>query len=103
MSFTATQKGRIGTPGGDVIAVYDVSPDSASGNITINDVDYAYVLAVCPLIEAPTATTDSVVIKALENSTTKNQIDITLWASSYVAATTYKDFRLTLLLKDTAI
>jgi len=103
MGFSATEVGRIGTSGGDFIIVYDVSPDSASGNVTVSGPAYAYVLGITPLIEAPTATTDNGIIKAKENATTTNQIDITLWASSFVAATTFKDFRLTLLCKDSAI
>lgn len=103
MAFSETLIGKIGTTGGDSIRVYDVSPDSASGNFDIADVAYAYVLGAVVLIEAPTATTDSVVIMAKENSTTTNQIDCTLWASSFVAAGTFKDFRVTVLCKDTAI
>ena len=103
MAYTATEVGRIGTPGGDTLIVYDVSPDGATGSVTVSDVTYAYPVSVIPLIEAPGATTDSAIIKAKENATTTNQIDITLWASSYVAATTYKDFRLLVLGKDAAI
>jgi len=91
---------KFGTSGGHSIRSYNVSPDSASGNVTISDVAEVYVLGVVPLSEAPTATTDNGIILALQNATTLNQVDITLWASSFVAATTFKDFLLTVMCVD---
>lgn len=103
MGYSKTEKGRITTAGGDVLLILDVSPDAATGNITISDVDYAYVVGVVPLIEDHDGSNDHILVQALENSSTKNQIDIKLWKSPNSAASTYKDFRLTLLLKDAAI
>jgi|26BtaG_2_1085354.scaffolds.fasta_scaffold01347_1 hypothetical protein len=103
MSYGQTELGRFGTPGGDILLVVDVSPDAAIGNITITDVDYAYPIGVVGLIEDPDAVTDHATVQALKNSSTNNQIDLKLWASPNVAAATFKDFRLLVLCKDTAI
>lgn len=103
MSYTATLVGKFGTSGGDAIRLYNVSPDAATGNITISDVDYAYPIGVVEAIEDHTAVTDHTTVQAKENATTTNQIDIKLWASAFAAAGTFKDFRLAVLCKETAI
>ena len=100
MSYSKTLVKKIGTSGGDSIRIYDVSPDAATGNITISDVSYAKVLGVSTLIEDADANTDHVVVQAKEDSTTTNQINLKLWKSSFSAATTFKDFRLVLLCHD---
>ncbi len=103
MAYTATELGRIGTSGGDILLLVNVSPDAATGNITISDVAYAYPVGIISLIEDPGAATDHATVQALKNTSTHNQIDLKLWTSPNVAASTYKDFRLTLLLKEEAI
>ena len=97
MAYTETIVERIGLSGGNKIEVYNVSPDAATGNFDVADAAKVKVLGIVPLIEDPTATTDNAIIDALENSTTENQVDFKLWASSFVAATTFRDFRVTLL------
>lgn len=102
MAYTATELGRIGTSGGDILLTVNVSPDGATGNITISDVDYAYPIAVIPLIEDPAANAQ-VAVQALKNSSTNNQIDLKLWQAANSAATAYKKFRLLILCKGSAI
>lgn len=103
MSYSQTELGRIGTSGGDILLIVNVSPDAATGNITISDAGYAYPIAVIPLIEDPAANAQ-VAVQALKNSTTNNQIDLKLWqATNTAAATNFKDFRLLVLLKDVAV
>ena len=97
MAYSETLIKSEGTSPGNSIRVYTVSPDAATGNFDVADVDNVYVLGIVQLIEDATATTDNAIIDALENSTTTNQVDFKLWASSFVAATTFKDFRVTLL------
>lgn len=103
MSYDTTELGRFGSAGGDILLIVNVSPDGATGNITISDVGYAYPIGVVTLIEDTDAATDHVTVQALKNSTTHNQIDLKLWASPNTAASTYKDFRLLVLCKDVAV
>ncbi len=102
MSYGKTELGRIGTSGGDILLILDVSPDAATGNITIDDAGFAYPLAVIPLIEDPAANAQ-VAVQAVKDGTTDNQINLKLWQAANSAASAYKDFRLLILLKDVAV
>ena len=94
MSYTATEVTRIGLSGGESLAIIDVSPDAATGSITISDATSVKVVGVVSLIEDPAANAQ-VQVQAKENGSTANQIDIKLWqASNSAAATNFKDFRL---------
>ncbi|KKL54096.1 hypothetical protein LCGC14_2268810 [marine sediment metagenome] len=103
MSYDVTELGRIGTGGGDILAIVDVSPDAATGDITFSNAAYAYPLAVIPLIEDPAANAQ-VAVQALKDGTTHNKINLKLWqATNSAAATNFKDFRLLVLLKDVVV
>ena len=103
MSYTATLLGSIGLSGGDSIRLYSVSPDAATGDITISDVAYAYPIGIIPLIE-DSAANSQVAVQALKDVTTHNNIDFKLWqAANSAAATNFKDFQVTVLCKETAI
>lgn len=95
MAYSKTLIKAIGLSGGEALRIYDVSPDSSNGNITISDVTSAFVVGVVPLIEDPGALAQ-VGILAKENATITNQIDLKLYSSTNVQATGYKDFRVTL-------
>ena len=105
MSYSATlvanadsvDVGKIGLSGGNSIRVYTISPDAATGNFTVSDVDKVFVLAVTPLVEDTDGSGDNITVQALENSTTENQVDCKIWNAANTAATTFKDFRVTLL------
>ncbi len=98
MSYTlGTPLKKYGTSGGHSIRSYKVSPDAATGDVTISDVDKVYVLGVVPLAEDPAANAQ-VAVQALQDSTTLNKINIKLWqATNSAASTNFKDFLLTVL------
>ena len=102
MSYGKTELGRISTAGGDILLILDVSPDAATGDVTIADVGYAYPIGVIPLIEDPAANAQ-VAVQAKKDGTTHNKINLKLWQAANSAAAGYKDFRLQVLCKDTAI
>lgn len=84
----------IGQSGGESIRVYNVKPDAATGNITIDDATEVVVLAVIPQIETAGANSQ-VYVEALEDVTTTNQINFKLWqATNSAAATNFNDFRI---------
>lgn len=97
MSYTATLKEAVGLSDGSSLRVYDIDPDGATGNFTVDGYDSVTVVGAVELNEDSDATTDQSIIQALQNSTTTNQVDIKLWASPNTAATTYKDFTITVL------
>ena len=103
MGYSQTELGRIGTSGGDILLLVDVSPDAATGDIIISDVDNVYVMGVVTLIEDGASNAQESV-QAKEDSSTKNKVNIKLWkAPGSAASADYKDFRLALLLKDSVI
>lgn len=97
MAYTATLLEAVGLSDGSSLRVYDISPDAATGSLTVTGYDSVTPIGVVALNEDPTATTDNAIVQALQNTSTTNQVDIKLWASSYVAATTFKDFQITVL------
>lgn len=93
MSYTKTEVTRIGLSGGESLAIIDVTPDAATGNITIADAASVKVVGAVTLTEDPAANAQ-VAVQAKENAITANQIDIKLWKATNDAATAYKAFRL---------
>jgi len=91
-SYATTEKRALET--GEMELVLDVSPDAATGDITVTGFTSVRVVGVVSLIEDSTANTDQVLVQALRDGTTLNKINLKLWKTSYVAAGTYKDFRL---------
>lgn len=76
------------------VAYVDVSPDAATGDITISEYDSVIVLGAT-FIEDLAAT--CIAINAKEDATTTNKINIKLWEQDGTAATAYKDFRIAFL------
>ena len=96
MAYSKTVVKRVGLSTGQELVIVDVSPDDATGNITMTEYDTVKVLGVVPLIEDD-ASGAQICVQAKENSSTENQVDIKLWKADNTAATVFKDFRLTLL------
>jgi len=96
MAYSKTVQKRVGLSTGQELVIVDVSPDAATGSITMTEYDTVRVLGVVPLIEDPAANAQ-VAVQAKENDSTENKVDIKLWKGSNDAATAYRDFRLTLL------
>mgnify|MGYP000409701348 CR=1 FL=1 len=96
MAYSKTVQKRVGLSTGQELVIVDVSPDAATGSITMTEYDTVRVLGVVPLIEDPDDNSQ-VAVQAKENSSTENQVDIKLWKATNSAAGAYSDFRLTLL------
>jgi len=96
MAYSKTIVKRVGLSTGQELVIVDVSPDAASGSITMSDYDTVKVLGVVPLIEDPDDNAQ-VAVEAKENASTENQVDKKLWKATNTAAGAYNDFRLTLL------
>jgi len=94
MAYSKTLVASIGLSGGESLRIYDVSPDAATGSITITDATEVKVVGIVDLIE-DSASGAQVVVQAKENSSTTNQIDFKLWSAANTAATALKDFRVT--------
>ena len=78
---------------GEMELILDVTPNAATGNITVSGYTSVRVVGVIPLIEDPAANAQ-VAVQALRNSSTLNQIDLKLWQATNSAAAAYKKFRL---------
>ncbi len=96
MAYSKTIVKRVGLSTGQELVIVDVSPDGATGSITMSDYTTVKVLGAVPLIEDP-ADNAQVAVQAKENASTTNKVDIKLWKATNAAAGAYKNFRLTLL------
>ena len=94
MAYTAGSVTLTEFAGEYQVAYVDVSPDAATGNVTISKYDTVIVIGAV-FIEDLAA--GCVAINAKENGSTANQIDIKLWEQDGTAATAYKDFRIAFL------
>lgn len=96
MAYSKTVQKRIGLSTGQELVIVDVTPDGATGNITMSEYTTVKVLGVVPLIEDP-ASGAQISVQAKENASTTNKVDLKLWKADNTAATAFKEFRLTLL------
>jgi len=78
---------------GEMELVIDVSPDAATGDITVTGYTSVRVVGVVPLIE-DCASNMQVAVQALRDGTTLNKINLKLWKAVATAASAYGDFRL---------
>lgn len=89
---------KFGLSGGHSLRVYNVSPDGATGDITVSDVDEVYVIGVVPLSQDSVGSNSQVAVQALQDSSTKNKVNIKLWKATHSAASGgYTDFLLILI------
>jgi len=96
MAYSKTVVKRVGLSTGQELVIVDVSPDGATGSITMSEYTTVKVLGAVPLIEDP-ASGAQIAVQAKENASTANKVDVKLYKAENTAATAFKDFRLTLL------
>ncbi len=78
---------------GEMELILDVTPDAATGDITVTGYASVRVVGVVPLIEDPAANAQ-VAVQALRDGSTLNKINLKLWQAANSAAAAYKKFRL---------
>ncbi len=76
------------------LVITEITPDAATGNITIGEYDNAVPIG---FVFTEDLDSNCLAGQAETNGSTSNQIDIKLWNPEGTAATSFKTFRLLLL------
>lgn len=98
MAYTFTKKTQGGLSDGRTIAVLEVTPDGATGNITLSGssaIPASTIDAIlgCNTLSEDPAANAQVAVQASIDGTTANKLNFKLWQATNSAAAAFKTFQ----------